>query len=348
MDINRDNYQIFITDFFDKGLNRIEEDALMRFLDENPDLRAEFDDFDNFSLHPDISVRISKSDLKRDLSHLNKENLEAYAIAITENDVEENQAQELKMILESTPGGKEMLADYSRIKLVPQNIGYPDKRGLKRIPVKKSIYRMVINGLSVAASIAIIVSLFLVVRNKPTYGDGPFNASVQFSFNKSLLNAEINGNKRLITHLSAGRVQVEPFTDKKSLEKPGPLITIEREIVHISPVIEKPDVFIPLEKQQYMLASVTFADIPDIAIRDLSPRQFVARSLRKYIIKEDINSVEKLRVHEMADAGIIGVNKLLGWEMTLEKERTEDGTLSAYKFTSQLINFDRKVKKGDD
>lgn len=348
MEINRNNYQICITDFYDGNLSRIEEDALVRFLDENPDLRAEFDDFDNFSLHPDISVRIDKNGLKKDLSHLNSENIEAYAIAITENDMEGDQAEEIKMTLGSTPEGRKLISDYSRIKLVPQNIVYPDKRGLKRIPVKKNRYRILINSLSAAASVAIIVTLLLIVRNRPDYGDGPFSATVSLNMNKTLLNTETDGNKRLISHLRGNMIPFELSANNIIREKTEQPAGIERDIVYITPASKKPDVNIPLQNQQYILASVTPTSIPDIPvdeISNLSPREFVARNFRKLVLMEDENNTEKLKVHEMADASILGLNKVLGWEMALEKEKAEDGTLASYKFTSQLLNFDHKVKE---
>lgn len=351
MIVNRNNYQIFITDFYDGNLSRMEENTLMRFLDENPDLRAEFDDFNTFPLHPDISCRVDKSGLKRDLRHLNSENLEVYAITITENDIEGDQAQEIKMILESIPEGRNLLSDYSRIKLVAQDISYPDKRGLKRIPVKKYTYRTLINSLSAAASVAIIISLFLIVRNKPNYGDGLFSATIPLNINKTLLKTEIDGNKRLISHLRGNRIPFELPENIIIREKTEQPVVIERDAVYISPLNKKSIINIPLQNQQYKLASVTPADIPDMSvneIRDLSPREFIARNFRKLILREDVNSIEKLKAHEMADAGILGLNKLLGWEMALEKEKAENGDLTSYKFTSQLINFDHKIKKEVD
>ncbi len=353
MEINRNNYQIFITDFYDGNLSHIEEDALIRFLDENPDLRAEFDDFNTFPLHPDISLRVDKNGLKRDLRHLNSENLETYAIAITENDIEDDQAQEIKMILESTSEGRKLLSDYSRIKLVSQDITYPDKKSLKRIPVKKNRYRILINGLSAAASVALIISLFLIIRNNPNYGNGPFSATVPLNINKTLLKTEIDGNKRLISHLRGNRILFElPAGDilRENSEQPA---VPERDALYISPLNEKSIINIPLQDQQYILASVTFAKIPDVpetgaGIRNLSPRQFIARNFRKYVLEEDIDNIEKLKTHEMADGGIRGVNKLLGWEMALEKEKAENGNLTSYKFTSQLINFDHRIKKEAD
>ena len=78
-----------------------------------------------------------------------------------------------------------------------------------------------------------------------------------------------------------------------------------------------------------------------------SPRQFFAKNFREKILMEENPTAERLTTIELADATVTGINKLLGWEMKLEKESNNSGMLNSISFTSQLIKFDHKLKNSD-
>ncbi|NNM16054.1 MAG: hypothetical protein HKO56_05300 [Bacteroidia bacterium] len=66
MKINKHNYEAFFIDFFDKNLNEEDTAMLFSFLDENPDLKAEFDAFEMLTLEPETSLTYNnKADLKK-------------------------------------------------------------------------------------------------------------------------------------------------------------------------------------------------------------------------------------------------------------------------------------------
>ena len=48
---------------------------------------------------------------------------------------------------------------------------------------------------------------------------------------------------------------------------------------------------------------------------------------------------------DLAKAGITGLNKLLGWEMSLQKNTDESGDIKSYYFSSRLLKFKAPVKK---
>jgi len=50
MKLNRENYGIFIIDYFDGNLSKTESEQLLLFLDANPDLKKEFRDLEKVSL----------------------------------------------------------------------------------------------------------------------------------------------------------------------------------------------------------------------------------------------------------------------------------------------------------
>jgi hypothetical protein len=84
------------------------------------------------------------------------------------------------------------------------------------------------------------------------------------------------------------------------------------------------------------------SDEPDLEHSRL--RNFIARFLREKIIKSDFKEKGSLKGYEIADAGIIGLNKLLGWDMSLQKKRNDKGEVMSVHFNSKLLKFDASVK----
>jgi hypothetical protein len=79
-----------------------------------------------------------------------------------------------------------------------------------------------------------------------------------------------------------------------------------------------------------------------------SPREFIAKSFRQLILNDKNASTERVKPIELADATVTGINKLLGWEMKLEKKSDESGTLNSISFASQLIKFDHNIKNSSN
>jgi hypothetical protein len=75
-----------------------------------------------------------------------------------------------------------------------------------------------------------------------------------------------------------------------------------------------------------------------------SPREFIAKSFRQIILNDKNATTERVKPIELADATVTGINKLLGWEMKLEKKSDDSGTLNSISFASQLIKFEHNIK----
>ena len=73
MKINRDNYIIWITDFYDDALSAGEKVVFLNYLDLNPDLKEEFELFEEIKVHPDISSRIDKASLHKSVYDIDPE-----------------------------------------------------------------------------------------------------------------------------------------------------------------------------------------------------------------------------------------------------------------------------------
>lgn len=348
MEINKHNYQIWISDYYDGSLSDSDIKVLHSFLDLNPDLRDEFNSYEELVLHPDISIRIDKDSLRKDLDSENTDAIEHCALALSENDLEPDLESEFKELTSHSEKAKSEATIYSSLKLVPDNTSYPDKVRLKRIPYRLGFAKTAIRVLAVAASLALIISLSVLLpreaENNFSYNTAyllPFNSGEQLS------ESENRGHSSII---NAGLAELKEI---KLTERPAEVILPEQstrqdivvgESSYLNRVslasISSPETLIAMKQAESVM--------PVNTKQDLSPRQFFAMNFRKHLLQEDVDNTDKLKVYEVADVSIDGLNKLLGWDMVFEKERTEDGRLASFKFTSQLLNLDHKSKKVAD
>lgn len=355
MIINRENYQVWVTDYYDGRLDDFQVEVLKDFMSENPDLMAEFEDYPEFFLKAEETEGFDINSLLKSPDQLTNEQVEHYSIALLENDLNEKQKKEISELQKTDPRFRENISFYKKIKLIPVEQEYPFKSDLKRIPARRRTIRYIINSLSVAASIAIIVSLFIVFGNhQDDYTSSRVIASGQ-SHTEELI---VAGEAEQAVDLSEGipayivaRQDVnvtEPLAGSE-LVMPDPIALPGKEMIKIPPLAAKADIRIDRIPQHYLLAETNTYAIPPV-LEDsintrLSVREFLAFQFRKEILDDEDPDIENLKAWEIADAGIKGFNKILGWNMQLETEENRDGKLQNISFTSELIKFDHKSKK---
>ena len=349
MEINKNNYQVWITDYYDGSLSESAITMLNAFLDRNPELRDEFNSYGELVLHPDISIRIDKDSLRKDLGSENKDAIEYYALALSENDLDAEMVLEFGELEKNSEMARSEAAIYSSLKLNPGNTAYPDKSRLKRIPYRSGFAKNAVRVLAVAASLALLVTLSLLLPREAesnfTYNNAyllPFNSSSQLPENKS------PGHLSLV---NPGRVTLKEITiNQRNNEAKLFAEETKREVISVDESPFLSGVSLTTRPASPSLVAMKNASpvSTDITDQGLSPRQYIAMNFRKHLLKEDVNNTNRLKAHEVADVSIDGLNKLLGWDMSFEKEKTEEGRLTSFKFSSQLLNLDHKFKKVAD
>lgn len=158
--INKNNYQAFFLDYHEGNLSTSQVAELMAFLDINPYLREEFENFENLSFNSGNEfVFEGKESLKRE--NINKENYEEYLIRFVEKDLSENEIILLKVFINQNPAYNQEFELYKKTILVPEKIVFEEKEKLK----KKS---RIIYYWAAAASIFIILTLFFLFQKPHT------------------------------------------------------------------------------------------------------------------------------------------------------------------------------------
>ncbi len=350
MTINRQNYQIWITDYYDGQLDEFQKEVLMDFLSANPDIRSEFDDYPGLMLSPDNNQRVFDFDLLHTPDQLTNEQVEHYAIAFLEGDLKEKQTEDILELEKNDPRFRENISIYKKLRLVPDGSEFPVKKDLKSIPDKRKTVKLLVNTISVAASIAILAGLFLIFNKTDNY-----TGELVFADNEPLqlqpdMNETVNTDIPVIneSHIRyippvkhTASVETVKTTELKE-EKITGIVRIPVQVERLSPISG-----LKLDNRQthFLLADMEPYNIAEPMEDELSVREFLAYNFRKKVLSDENPDIDRLKTWELADAGVKGVNLLLGWNMKLETEQSSDGRLSNISFTSELLKFNHKSDK---
>jgi hypothetical protein len=75
--------------------------------------------------------------------------------------------------------------------------------------------------------------------------------------------------------------------------------------------------------------------------------RFIAKTFREKILKEKAANDSPLKVYEIAEAGVTGLDKLLGWQMALDEKKDANGELKSVYFSSRILKFTAPIKKSE-
>lgn len=168
MDININNYEIFIIDYLDHKLPPFETAQLIVFLEQHPHLKDEFKGLDKIkvtSSHEEFfgfdDVMMQPNDF--DAINISLNNYSHYFVASLEGDLTDAGKQNLDNFLEVNPQLKNEFTLFSNCKLIPENqLIFKNKASLKKhlIPA----YFKMFTSAAIAASVLILMSIFLRVE----------------------------------------------------------------------------------------------------------------------------------------------------------------------------------------
>ena len=174
MKINRDNYEIFIVDYFDGNLNPEKVSELMNFLEKNPEIKEEFAGYEVVEFAPDKKIIFeNKNKLKKEIitevNKINEKNYENYFIAKLENDLSENETADFEKFLLSNPHLNSQFQLFLKTKLqADETIVFENKTSLKKYVFPLSIKKILYYSVSIAASILILWGIFFLQNTNKT------------------------------------------------------------------------------------------------------------------------------------------------------------------------------------
>lgn len=152
--ITRSNFETYLVDYWDGQLTPAQTELLMRFLEENPDLKQLADGAEVFSVSS-IPVSFDDKDLLRK-TEVNETTVDEFLVAELEQQLMPHQENELHRFLAAFPAYENDRKLYALTRLkADKALVYPNKKELK----KGAVVPMWVRYSSVAAAACIVLAL---------------------------------------------------------------------------------------------------------------------------------------------------------------------------------------------
>ncbi len=352
MKIDRNNYEIFVLDFLEGNLDSDEMNEFRSFLEKNPELKQDVYSGVDFKLLPGVVEFSEKNLLKRSPADLIKSipDFDYKCISLIEQDLTLKESEDFRKHLSEDPGKQEVFMEFSKTKLKPVNIYYEGKNTLKK-PVGSKRIRYFWVPVA-AASVLVLFLLYRILINihSPldetiiTKADQPVREKVitPTEPNQNLSNAP--SEKKVITVTESEQPGIVFITDLNNIPAKGVTIsrgeTIKMDYLislkgYLTPPaqpddrLKAPIIYIPAYLSQQDLNAFKYYTIEDFNIK---------------LLKANTKEIKPPLLVSVANAGIIGVNILTGWNMRLNTTFDGYGQLSSIAFHSSELNFSTRLK----
>ncbi|NMC37722.1 MAG: hypothetical protein GYA41_05315 [Bacteroidales bacterium] len=359
---DRSDYELWLTDWLDGKLSREQAETLIAFLKQNPDLDEELNDLELVKLEPPEINFPGKSILGRSPESLSDEQFDNLCIASLENDLTTTGQEELDYIVSIDENKRKNYELVKKLKLKPSDVIFRGKESVKKLTAVQKIFKYSLAGLSMAATLALLITLYLFIKpaGRESLTSGSFTSdTLLIELRKGITGvtdqviAEISSPHAAdISKMNeAERAAGKYFPGNK--EKQGNPESTDKVSVTLREL--------PPELLALRIPEIT-VDVPDsgsLALRQFNPSniapanqdqrsnvdKFLARIFHEVIMNDTISGDRPVKSYDMAVAGITGINRLLGWEMALDKKTDEKGEIRSYYFSSRLLKFNAPAKK---
>jgi hypothetical protein len=359
---DRTSYEIWLVDYLDGNLDSEQEGLLMSFIEENPDIKEEFEGLSGIVLpHTEVSFG-NKNSLRRSAVELSDSQFDLLCAASLENDLSPEQRSELDEAISGNEERRKTAGLFSVTKLSPPELSYRYKNRLKKLTLTGKVVRFSVIGISAAAMVLIMFTLLrnpdinntsvAIGERQPSAGTDKGNEEtknkttiiVPDKTEENVIKAPHNlaeKNKDVVTAelklLSDNQTIADSTITETGIQK--------NNIVRIGGITE-----IPQENGLNNLSLVSMNLVPVEPFEEETQNavgNFFTRMIREKILKSQTPEKGNLKAYEVADAGITGINKLLGSNMTLQKTIDDKGEVKSVYFNSKLLKFNAPVKKAE-
>jgi hypothetical protein len=377
MDINRNNYEAFLLDLMEGNLSPADKQRLRDFLRMNPDCALPSENFDPWVLEKEPMTFSAKEDLKKELprseSLLTEANFDLFSIARLEGDLTPEQVKSHEAAVANKRQKRIEWQAWQQTKLQASQLEYEGKQQLKKRSGPKG--RIVwISVISAAATVALVVAL---LRMEPDLSETNFSETNLIEQTPGQLpsfeESPVSDTSEESAPLPEPQVEEtlatvdEPllFSIKKNPERP--VKTVEE-----GQAQDKGQLQDSLQQQEprkiesgpVRLASyeaynsdlvgestydqIKTLDLPpaDIHLTSLSLAQISDMDLQEAL--EAYTEEKDISLWTVANAGIKGINRLTGSDISLLASRDEEGEVSGFRLKSKRFSFSRPIGRSEE
>ncbi len=356
MNINRNNYEAWLLDLFEGNLSPEERAFVSLFLDQNPDLKADLENFEILTIKAGDESLSSKGKgkLKRPfitpVGSINSHNYDDYFIGWHEGTLQAEERTCVTLFIEKNPGLQSEFNLFGTIYLQPQkSIVYPDKKSLKKrliIPLYSSIG--IITSIA-AACIAIL--LIFKSFTEPTVTNESISKLQLKQFVLASINTELQMKPASGTLLHFEDVEYKMPTANPKLTLPysenkiSPAPSLRTALIITSTgqkLIPPSNEYIMLMDHIRMREEMTLAEHKNNENRKIN---LLAEKVLQGLSKDINDNKEDLSVLNILEYGITQYHKLTNNPVTIEKEVNAKGETNAYSISTE--NFGVSHRKAN-
>lgn len=341
MEINKTNYEIWFIDWLDGNLSDAQVEQVTRFLNGNPDLKEEFEELrrDSILCVSAYDSFLYKEQLKKSTSDIILSQFEYLCVAYLENDLSISQQTELMKIINVDTDKKRTFKLIQKTRISASAITYKHKSLMLKRTAAQTIIRLSLIGLSAAAVIVFIIINYIIIPRNTSDPILPQAQNIVADSTLKQVNIKrVKGIKKI--NPSKFNSELVAALPRESLVRITGNFEIMPEKISFNSLINLEE----LNIDNKLIASALKIKVAHREDTRSNIGRFLAKTFREKILKENTKLDTPLRGYEIAEAGITGLNKLLGWEMALKENNDANGTLKSVYFSSKILKFNAPVK----
>jgi len=351
MKVNGTNYEVWMIDYFDGRLNAVEVAELMAFVEENPDIKKEFEAFENVTVSTETNAYFSKSELRKGpiiaTEKISEENYEEYFVAYYEGDLDKNQQDELLVFVASNPEIEKEFAFHNQLIIkTDSSVIFKDKRSLKR----KALIGIYWQISAAAAAILILFGLFTLFETNTSNINDRSSSMNQLSIKTIPVNLQQNPVPGLIekriTFIKLPDLEIEVIVDEyiafNQLSPQAPDISVINSDEYIL-LAEKETAYYDISN------SLVLADEPKRKNAFGRIIQNIARRVSGNLPEEETEEINNDPGFVKAlGTGITVFNTITGGDTELVKSYDQSGNLTGYFVEGETIGWRREISPNSE
>jgi hypothetical protein len=356
---DRSNYELWFTDWLDGRLDEKEARDLEVFLSRNPDLREELDGLAFTYLEPGRIVYKTKKSLEKSVKNYSESQFEHLCIASLENDLTTAQKDELKEIIDQDKTKRKVFELYQNLKLKPSSAIFKRKSIVKKITAGIRILKWSVIGLSAAATVAVIITAYLFIapnlmKTAPQQVKAAKHDTLLIEHPAPVLLSEVIAPDKRSSRKETGKSLTEAdefeaddsYAGKQEITLPDIDQSIDRSDIQLALKVPAPVEMIPeLRENENSLMEYHPDNIPVFTDERTHSQRFLAKIFHERIMRDTTAGNRPVKPYDIAVAGINGLNKFFGWDMSLQKKTDRKGDIKSYSFNSRLLKINAPAKK---
>ncbi len=354
--INKNNYEAFFLDYHEGNLSPHQVADLLLFLEQHPELKEDFENFENITLQNISPVTFeNKNELKKDLSSVISSRSDGSWDELMIASVEEVLTKGESILLDQQLSVDAKLQHdfllYQKTKLAADtSIIFENKESLKR---KEKKIIPLFYYVAAAASILLIMGLFFIFNNSSEQKLA--EEKVQSSVNEHLSIAENNKEEKAFTNASPlSALVIKTKISKNEISGQSSVISdtktttpiVYEEKKQLATFTHKDSlVVMPTNSQQAItnnqqpltIAQVEKKNEVDSPTEFLSIRELAAATIKEktlddhaLTIQKKTGRIKKLSGWDLAQIAAKGFNKLTGRNVEVKPTYNDQGDVTAF------------------